>query len=137
MTEGITITPEQLAERDAWDRRLMEGKCTIDDAMSMCMYIGAPISPFMREQYEAAWNEYRSEKKADLADLLGVRLADKDRRAMERATWVSNIRFHVDSYHEQGFSKNNPSHYENTAFHEVAKRVHRSPSQIFDTYHGK
>lgn len=127
--------PEEQAKQ--WERRLMQGKCTIDDALSMCMALGVPVPPYVRESYERAWNTYRYEKKSDLAELLGVRITGRQQQVMETELLASHVRFLVDTFHGEGYPKTNPSNFDSTAFHKAAERVNKSPSYVFDLYHRK
>lgn len=134
---ALIITDEQLAEREAWDGRLMRGECTLDDALAMTMHLGVPASAYLTGRYQAAIDAYKERAADDLAEPFGIAMSKREKNAMDRETWVSHVRFNVDCFHEQGYSKNHPANYDGTAFHETAKVLHRSPLQIFDTYHGK
>lgn len=137
MAEELRITAEQLAQRDEWDRRLMRKECTLEDALAMTMLIGVPASAYLVACYEAAIDTYKAGMVTDLAEPFGIAMGKREKDAMDRETWVSHVRFNVDSFHAQGYSKNHPASYDGTAFHMAAKMLHRSPMQIFDTYHGK
>ena len=76
------------------------------------------------------------ERKLKLGEF-GMAMGKREKNAMARETWVSHVRFHVDEFCKQGLSKVDPTHYQDTAFHAAGKLLHRSPSQIFDTYYGR
>lgn len=135
MNQAITVVPDQIRMRDEWELKLKQGVCNLSDAFFMCMSSGAPMTPYLIERFEAAIHAYQYGEVADLAEPFGIAMPQREKRAMERLTWVSHVRFHVDSFHEQGKSKNNPSQYEDTAFHAAAALLHRSPTQIYDTYY--
>lgn len=133
---SITITDEQLAERDRWEGLLMQGRCSLHEALFMCLASGAPASPYLVTRIEAAFLAYQyGGPDADLAQEFGLAISQRERKAMDRMTWASHVRFHVDAFHEQGFSKQPPGSFDDTAFHKAAELLHRSPSQIFDTYY--
>lgn len=137
MNAPLLITPEQLAERDLWESHLARGICSLHEALFMCLASGAPASPYLLARLEGAFYAYLDGENDDLADLFGLSMTKREKNAEKRATWVSHVRFHVDSFHDQGLSKQDPGYYAGTAFHAAAKLLHRSPSQIFDTYYGK
>ncbi len=133
----ITITDEQLEERQKWDLKLMQGDCTLADCISMCMGLGAPASDYLRERFELAVLAYSTGACSDLAEPFGISMGKREKNAGERETWISHVRFMVDGEVEKGKPRNDPSHYEDTAFHSAGKILNKSPHQIFDTYYGK
>lgn len=133
----ITITDEQLELREKWDLMLKRGECTLADCIGMCMGLGVPASEYLRARFESAITSYSIGECSDLAEPFGIEMGKREKNAMERETWISHVRFNVDSFHEQGFTKQDPSHYNDTAFHKAAHLLHRSASQIFDTYYGR
>lgn len=135
MNQAITVLPEQIRMRDEWELKLKQGACNLSDALFMCMSSGAPMTPYLIERFEATIHAYQYGEVADLAESFGIAMCKREKNAMERQTWVSHVRFHVDSFHAQGKPKTNPSQYEGTAFHAAADLLHRSPTQIYDTYY--
>jgi hypothetical protein len=135
MNQAITVGPDQIRMRDEWELKLKQDVCNLSDALFMCMSSGAPMTPYLIYRFEAAIDAYQDGEVSDLAEPFGIAMAKREKNAMERLTWVSHVRFHVDSFHEQGRPKNNPSQYEDTAFHAAAKLLNRSPTQIYDTYY--
>ena len=133
----IVVTDEQIAERDSWEVRLQANKCSLNDALFMCMSSGAPISSYLLARYEAAIHEYQYGQATDLAQPFGLAITQKERKVQARATWLSHLKFHVDSCYDQGFSKQDPNHYENTAFEKAAALLNRSASSVFDDYYNK
>ena len=133
----IVVTDGQIADRDSWERRLQLGECSLYDALFMCMASGAPITPYLLARYEAAIHAYQYGQVTDLAEPFGMAITQRQRKAEARWTWVSNVKFHVDAYHDQGFSKQDPNHYENTAFEKAATLLGRRASSLFDDYYGK
>ena len=133
----IVVTDEQIAERDSWEHRLLSNECNLSDALFMCMASGAPITPYLLARYEGAIHDYQYGQTADLAEPFGIAISQRQRKAQARATWLSNLKFHVDSCYDQGFSKQDPNHYENTAFEKAAALLNRSASSVFDDYYNK
>ena len=134
---AITVTTEQVAERDRWERLLIEGQANLFDALIGMLATGAPATPYLLQRLTQAEIAYKDHDITDLAEAFGIAMGKREKNAMDRETWVSHVRFHVDAFHEQGFSKQDPGPFDNTAFHKAAALLHRSPSQIFDTYYGK
>lgn len=130
------ITDQQIAERDQWEGLLMNGTITLADAVMLMLGTGAPATRYLIARLEGAFQGYQyGGPGADLAEEFGISISQRERRKQERLTWVSHVKFHVDSFHEKGYSKQDPGQFENTAFHEAGKLLHRSASQIFDTYY--
>lgn len=119
-----------------WKAHYLKGDISFADALHFYLQeSGAP--KFLLTKYEQALDAYQAGDVADLAEPFGIAMAKREKNAMKRETWVSHVRFHVDSFHEQGYSKQDPTKYDDTAFHKAGKLLCRSPSQIFDTYYGK
>lgn len=119
-----------------WKKAYLQADISFADALhGYLQESGAP--DFLLKKYEKALNMYQEGEVSDLAEPFGIAMKKREKNAMERATWVSHVKFHVDAFHEQGFPKTNPTYYDDTAFHKAGKLLCRSPSQIFDTYHDK
>ena len=133
----IIITDEQIAVRDTWEAMLQENKCTLNDALFMCMSSGAPITPYLLARYEGAIHEYQYGQNTDLAEPFGIAISQRERRAQARVTWLSHVKFHVNSYHAQGFPKTDPNHFQDTAFQKAATLLGRSAISLFEDYYDK
>ncbi len=133
----LVVTDAQIAERDLWERKLKLGEYSLADALILCLASGAPASPYLTARINAALEGYKDGAFTDLAEPFGMAMGKREKNAMARETWVSHVRFHVDEFCKQGLSKVDPTHYQDTAFHAAGKLLHRSPSQIFDTYYGR
>lgn len=133
----MIITDEQIAERDKWELRLLRGECSLSDALFMCLASGAPATAYLLERFESAIHAYQYGEVGDLAEAFGIAMKKHEKNAMERETKVSNVRFHVDSYHAQGFSKNSPENYGDTAFHKTAELLKMSVSRVFELYYDR
>lgn len=119
-----------------WKAHHLKGDISLADALHFYLQeSGAPS--FLLAQYEQALQKYQDGEVSDLAEPFGIAMGKREKNAMDKETWVSHVRFHVDSFHEQGYAKQDPTSYDNTAFHKAGKLLHRSPSQIADTYYGK
>ena len=133
----ITITAEQLKERAEWDQRLMREEITILDAIDICMALGVPASEYLRARFVGAVDAYQDRQIDDLAEAFGIGMTKRERNSENRKTLISHVRFHVDSFNEQGFSKAHPSYYDGAAFHEAARLLSLSPSYLYDLYYTK
>lgn len=135
--EPITITAEQLAERDKWERMLMLGQITLVDCLDICMALGVPATGHMRNLFLKAVADYKDGLFADLAEPLGVGMVKREKNAEQRRTKISNIKFHVDAEAAKGRPKTDPSSYGNTAFEAVGELLDLAPSTVFEIYYRK
>lgn len=133
----LQISDEQLTERTRLDAMLMRHVITLDDCLDMCMALGVPASPYLRSRYYQAIELYKSGECEDLAEPFGIAMSRRQKKAQDRETFISHVRFMVDGEAEKGHPKTDPTKYDGTAFHSVGKILHKSPSQIFDIYYGK
>jgi len=153
---SIEVSPSQIEERNAWDLRLKLGHITLADTVVLCMLSGAPASAYLLGRVEAAFNAYldtgaSAELAGALFDFGGkgslsgggsgapamsgtVTVSEKNRR--QRETLRNSVRFHVNSFHEQGHSKSDPKAYEGTAFHLAAELLGMKVGTVFDLYTG-
>lgn len=114
----------------------MNGTLSLADAAMLMLGTGAPATPYLIARLEAAFQGYQyGGADADLAEFFGVSISQRERKKEDRKTWVSHVRYHVGAFHEQGYSKQDPSQFSDTAFHKAGELLHRSASQIFDTYY--
>ena len=131
-----TDNADPVKQRDEWEEQLIAGNITLADALMLMLGTGTPVTPYLYARLEQAFQSYQyGGTNADLAEQFGISISQRERKKQERETWVSHVRFHVDAYHERGHSKQDPGHFANTAFHQAGELLHRSPSQIFDTYY--
>lgn len=119
------------------DRALARGQIGLFDAVMLMAVSKLPLSEYVVDLLESAYQSYTDGEIGDIAEPLGIAVKRREINAQKRETWRSHVRFHVDSFHEQGHTKQDPGYHENTAFHRAAELLHRSPSQIFDTYYGR
>lgn len=124
--EPIMITAEQLAERDQWERQLMLGQITLVDCLDICMGIGVPATDYMRSLFAQAVEDYKDGFFADLAEPLGVAIQQRKKQAMARKALLSNMIALIDSAHQRGFPKTNPS--EKGVHHYHDKRDEKTPA---------
>lgn len=142
--QPITITAEQLAERDVWEQMLKLGKITLVDALDLCMAIGVPATRYMRDLFAKAVADYQDGKETDLAKSLGVAMTKCERNtAIMDAVTIPHLRYTakdaVDAEAAKGLPKSDPSKYEKTAFHAASKALghKQTPNQLFDLYYEK
>ncbi len=132
----LTISDEQLTNRQEWDSRLMQGQCSLGDCLLACMALGVPASDYLRQCLEEALvdtTDGRSDLYAALYRDAWKPKADAD----ESGTWFSHVRFIVDCETYKGKSKADPTRYAETAFHAAAAILNKSPLEIFNTYYRK
>lgn len=125
-----------------WKRHYLAGDITFADALGQYLLeSGAP--EFLVAQYESAILAYQDGTVADLAEPFGIAMAKREKNAMKREAWVSHVRFLVDTFHEQGYTKQDPGHYDGTAFAEAAGLLSKSgkrkcsASSLYDLYYEK
>ena len=147
----LQITDEQLAEAHEWELRLMKNECTLEEAMSVIMGIGAPMPDYVRQRFELAFIEYRggfiknrgqtpesiakNYQVRDLAEWFGHPTTLKQVKAIR--TWIRDVRIHeaVKQAAKDGHGpKTDPRSYDETASHYVAKQFNLSPATVFDIY---
>ena len=54
----ITVTDEQIAERDKWEALLKRGEITLSEALPLCMASGAPQTRYLIDQVERPFTEH-------------------------------------------------------------------------------
>ena len=142
--QPITITVEQLAERDKWERELLLGKITLIDCLDLFMGAGVPATSTVRALFAKAVDDYKDGFFADLAEPLGVAMTkcEKNAAITDNVT-IPHRRYiakdAVDAEAAKGLPKSDPSKYEKTAFHAASKALghKQTPNQLFDLYYEK
>ncbi len=135
--QPITITAEQLAERDKWERMLMRGDVTLDDALAMQMGLGVPIGDYTRQRYESAVAAYKDGKFKDLAEPCGIAMGKREKNAENRRALESNVDFHVDAEAAKGRPKTDPTYYSGTAFEAASELLGMKASYVYEIYYRK
>lgn len=132
----MQITAEQLAERDAWELALKTGKCTLHEALFMCLSSGAPATPYLLERLERAFASYVRGDCADLAEPFGLSLSKREKNSVRSEVAKGHIRRLVEDFHARGFPLTNPEQYPNTvtAFHKAAELCDKAVSTVFDVW---
>lgn len=121
---------EQEQERDLWLRRFYEGKINLADLIFFTLQSGAPANREIFDLYAKALTEY--DAGGDIETLLGLhQVKGTTVKRWELKAKVTNL------VEDSKKPKTDPSCYDNTAFHEVGKKVHLSPSRVYDIYRGK
>ena len=90
--DGLHVTAAQIAERDAWERRLKLGQCTLEEALFGMLHSGAPATQYLLERLHTAFVNYSTgellqhgqKRPRDLAETFGTVKWDiqADRAAM-------------------------------------------------------
>lgn len=142
--KNTAITPEQFAERDAWEQRFARGECTLADLLMMTLHAGAPASPRLIALLEGAFATYSQGLVDDLAEPFGIAIGKREKNRHEHQTHRSNVKFHVDAFHAQGFPLLDPNDFSDreTAFTKTAALLTSpgkalSAANAFDIYRGK
>ena len=121
-----------------WKTHFLKGDISFADALHFyLMESGAP--EFLLGRYEQALSAYQDGEVSDLAEPFGIAMKKREKNAMQRKTWVSHVRFVVDTFHEQGHKKNHPDNYPDTAYHKAAELLSSggreyTPLTIYDFY---
>jgi hypothetical protein len=124
----------QIKNSQYWELLLAEGKCNLNEALYMCMKSGEPISKYMIDQFDNAITGYCRGQYDDLAEAFGIAMTKRAKQSMAAIDSQRTTIVVVDLFHEQGFSKNNPNHYQDTAFHKAAEAIAKSPSRVYELY---
>lgn len=139
----LQITDEQLAEAHEWELRLMKNECTLEEAMSAIMGIGAPMPDYVRQRFELAFIEYQGQtpesiaknyQVRDLAEWFGQPATLKQVKAIR--TWIRDVRIHeaVKKAAKDGHGELVDPCYDGSVFHYVAKQFMKCPVTVFDIY---
>ena len=142
---GITITAEQLAERDQWEQKLLRGECSLEDALLMILHTGAPASAYLLARVEQAFASYRDGQckttptSHDLAVAFGCVETRGAVRNERHETTRQNVKFHVQSFIDQGYPILNPNNYsQESAFTKTAKLLGNvSAATAFDIHYDR
>lgn len=127
---------DEKSDRIDWQARFSQGQINLADAIFFYLQeSSAPV--FLIDSFHDACERYKGGEYSDLAEPFGLAMTKREKNREDRKTWVSHVRFHVDSFAEQGYPKIDPSHYDNTAFHKAGKLLCKSATQIYDTYYEK
>ena len=133
----IIVSAEQLAIRDEWELRYKRKGCNLNEAFFMCMTSGAPMSDFMINEYDAAISDYSAGKYDDLAEAFGISESKREKQVTKKMEETHTTRNIVNYFSELGFSKTNPSSYDDTAFHKAGKLLNKAPSTLFKIYYSE
>lgn len=136
----MNITAEQIAERDTWEQHLMQGRCTLEQALMMVLHIGAPASPYLVTRMEQAFMAYNDGDCDDLAEAFGCAENQRSKQRMVHETTRSNVKFHVQSFIEQGYPILNPNTnpHSESAFTKTANLLKNvSASTAFDIHYDR
>lgn len=136
----MNITSEQIADRDTWEQHLMQGRCTLEQAMMMVLHVGAPASPYLVARMEQAFMAYSDGACDDLAVAFGCAENRREKQKMIHETTRSNVKFHVQSFAEQGYPLLNPNNNpgKESAFTKTADLLKNvSASTAFDIHYDR
>lgn len=134
----MVIAAEQVAERDRWERLLVEGKANLFDALIGMLSTGAPATPYLLQRLTQAEIAYKDHAIEDLAEAFGIAMSKSEKNAMNRQTILVNVRHVVDAMHEKGMRLAPPTYYEeNNAFCAVAGVLGCSATHLYDLYYRK
>ena len=89
--------------------KFLKGECTLDDALSKCMAIGAPIPTMLRRAYDQAIREYYTNVQVkDLAELITTPWTTKQKRDANQIKRQITRTLLVEGYARRGLNLNNP-----------------------------
>jgi hypothetical protein len=137
---SINITDEQIAERDTWEQHLMHGRCTLEQALMMILHIGAPASPYLVARMEQAFMDYVDGDCDDLAIPFGCAESRREKQKMKHEVARLNVKFHVQSFADQGYPILNPNNhpYTESAFTKTSNLLKNvSAATAFDIHYDR
>lgn len=123
----------------AWVDHWLDGKVPLADALANAMLTGEPMPMLLQRAYCAALDEYQRTHDADLAELLGVAVTDRQRQ--REAVWERRlmVRALVEAGIEDGHSLVSPRDYPeaDSAFAYASRRLagRRTAAQVADDYY--
>lgn len=127
---------DEKSDRIDWQARFSQGQINLADAIFFYLQeSSAPV--FLIDSFHDACERYKDGEYSDLAEPFGLAMTKREKNCEDRKTLVSHVRFHVDSFAEQGYSKTDPTLYGNTAFHKASELLGKKVSWIFDIYYGR
>ena len=119
-----------------WNAKFMAGEINLADAIYFHLHkSGAP--QFLIDSFLDACEKYKDGDYSDLAEPFGLAMTKREKNREDRKTLVSHVKFHVDSFHEQGYPKTDPTLYSDTAFHKAAELLRWKVSRVFDIYYDR
>lgn len=119
--EMEVIPSAQLQQRDDWERLLMAGTISLADGLMLMLQTSAPATPYLIARLEKAFHDYQyGDADVHLEEFFGVAVSQRERRRQERLTLVSYVKMHVDGFHDQGFTLQDPAKFPDTAFEKAA-----------------
>lgn len=146
----ITVTDEQIAERDRWEEMLKRGEITLSEALPLCMRSGAPATEYLTDRVERAFSEHlesaggefvgddgKSVPYDTLARAFGLQINQRGRNRIKRLVEISHLRKVVDDFHAGGLPKTLDNAAGRTAFDAAAEQLGKSARTVSDIYYGK
>ena len=120
----MNIKPEQIAERDRWERLLIEGKVTLFDGLYGMLKTGAPATPYLLHRLIEAEADYNDGKVSDLAECFGIQISATDKRQLNHETLRSQVKQAVEVQKGLGFPRLNPNNEDrDSAFTKAADQL--------------
>jgi hypothetical protein len=117
-----------------WNAKFLAGHINLADAIFFHLRkSNAPA--FLIDSFFDACERYKEGEYSDLAEPFGLVMSKREKNREERNALVSYVKFHVDSFAEQGYSKTDPTLYGDTAFHKAGELLDKKVSWIFDIYY--
>lgn len=131
----IPITAEQIAERDKWEKLLMDGTISLFDALYMMLATGAPATPYLLDRLTQVDVAYKAGEFSDMAEALGCALSASEKRAMERRTLRRGVKYMVQDEADNGYPLLNPNQHPDveSAFTRVAGMMSKRTKDGQDT----
>ena len=131
----MIITGEQIAERDRWERLLMEQKVNLFDGLYMMLSSGAPATPYLMQRLTAADIAYKEGGISDLAEAFGMALTQSEKRSLNDENLRNHIKRLVEEEAAKGHPLLNPNQHTDkvSAFTQVANILSKKTEDGLDT----
>lgn len=144
----ITVTDEQIAERDGWEEMLKRGEITLSEALPLCMRSGAPATEYLTDRVERVFSEHlgsaggefvtddgKSVPYDTLARAFGLHIGQRGRNKIRRLIELAHLRKVVDDFHAGGLPKTLDNTAGRTAFDAAAEQLGKSARTVSDSYY--
>lgn len=133
--QTITITESQIRLRDLWIQKLINGECTLNEAIFMCMCSGAPFSQYLIDEYERAFMAYQYGEEKNLARAFGAEISDNERRKQRTYDRDLAIYYAIEANETLPKLPAEDANYENSIFHSLANEYKTSTSNVKNIYY--
>lgn len=132
----MTISSDQLHQRDLWESRWRRGEVPMGDALHSVLQSGAPVSKDLAEAVMDAIDRYARGEASDLAEEFGIERVDgNEAQAITAEILARNVYDLVmELHHERGLPRSRGDGIRETAFSAAARVYKLSEARVVALY---